>query len=844
VNRSTDTLHEALHRAAPAAAARGFDTQPCESEPIQTPGAIQPQGALLAARADSLLVSHASANLAEILGVAAHAVLGRPLAQAIGEQACRALGDIGTGAGLAASRVHVRSGPGGALLHLQAFRCDGHVCVDIEPIPHEPPDNLPIVMVQSVLNTFQFAATGVELCELAVHGLKAVAGYGRVMAYRFGEDGHGEVIAEAREAHLEPFLGLRYPASDVPAQARQLFLRRPVGTIADARYTPVPLLVDPVLADGRPLDLTHSALRSVSPVHCEYMRNMGTAASLTVGVARGQHLWGMLVCHHEAPRRAGPALRAAAGTIGQVVSLMLSSLDESEALGRRLAQNETLRGVVEHLSGQMPLLDAFVAAQGGLLSLVGAAGAIVRLSGARVVLGRTPPAAAAEMALSRLQDLAQGEVLATDELGRRLPELAGFTQDGSGALWLPLAPGSDDAILWFRPELARTVAWGGDPAAHGRVDPVTARISPRASFAAWQETERGRSAPWTETDLSLALELRAAVQAEVAQRTKTALMESEARLGLLAEHSGVVVALSDLDGVRTYVSPAAERVLGWRPEELLGRAAQEFVHPDDRQALSIANQVLQGERGESSATYRFWRPDGSWLWVDGHARLRARSDGKSPKDYVVVLRDATERKADEAKLLDALDRMELMAATDGLTGLANRRHLDIAGEREWRRCARERQPISVLLIDADRFKLFNDRYGHLAGDDCLRAIAARLTTAALRPGDVIARYGGEEFVVLLPFTGREGARCVATRICRLVHDLGLVHAGNAGLGVVTVSIGTATAWPGDPNSDLSSAVALLSAADAALYRAKASGRNQVKGDGDAPAHGRTDPPLA
>jgi PAS domain S-box-containing protein len=127
----------------------------------------------------------------------------------------------------------------------------------------------------------------------------------------------------------------------------------------------------------------------------------------------------------------------------------------------------------------------------------------------------------------------------------------------------------------------------------------------------------------------------------VAQRTKAALLESEAGLGLLAEHSGVVVTLSNLDGIRTYVSPAAERVLGWAPKELIGRAAQEFVHPDDQPALRAATQALQGERGESSATYRFRRPDGSWLWVDGYARLRPRPDGGRPSDYVVVLRDAT-----------------------------------------------------------------------------------------------------------------------------------------------------------------------------------------------------------
>jgi diguanylate cyclase (GGDEF)-like protein/PAS domain S-box-containing protein len=416
----------------------------------------------------------------------------------------------------------------------------------------------------------------------------------------------------------------------------------------------------------------------------------------------------------------------------------------------------------------------------------------------------------------------------------RYPELADCTNEGSGALLLPLASGSDDAILWFRPELSRTIAWGGNPAEHATADLVTGRISPRASFAAWKETVSGRSAPWSDADLALVRELRRAIEVEAAKRTKAALQESEARYWLLAEHSGVVVALNAIDGTRLYVSPAAERVLGWRAEDMIGHRAIEFVHPDDQQAFRDAHALLTTGAGESSACYRYRRPDGSWLWVDGHARLRACADGEVPKEYVVVLRDATERKAVEFKLMEALELTERMAATDGLTGLANRRHLDIVAEREWRRCARERLPLSMALLDADRFKRFNDCYGHIAGDECLRAIASQLDAVARRPADLAARYGGEEFLLLMPNTGPDGASQVARELCRLVHGLGIVHEENAPGGVMTVSIGVATAWPGDPAGEFGSVDALLSAADAALYRAKSSGRNQVVGRPCAP----------
>jgi len=285
------------------------------------------------------------------------------------------------------------------------------------------------------------------------------------------------------------------------------------------------------------------------------------------------------------------------------------------------------------------------------------------------------------------------------------------------------------------------------------------------------------------------------------------------------------VILSDVDGPRRYVSPAAERVLGWRPEELVGRRAIEFVHPEDVQGVLASQAAMRAGASEDTVCYRHRRPDNSWLWVEVCVRKYAKGDG--PGQYVVVLRDATERKAAERALTEALAHTQQMAATDGLTGLANRRQFDHAAQQEWWRCAREHLPLSVLLLDADRFKQFNDCYGHVAGDACLRAIAAQLETAARRPGDLPARYGGEEFVLLMPNTDQFGALRVAERLCGLVRDLRLPHAGNGAEGIMTVSIGGATAIPGDPADGLDGVERLLSAADTAMYQAKDDGRNRV-----------------
>ena len=498
----------------PAAA----DASLCEREPIHIPGAIQPHGAVLATMAGGRLVTHASANLAAILGRSAGDALGRPLEDVIGKAACQALEGC-AGPGMALSKVHTSPGPNGGDLRLHAHRSGRHICIDIEPICPSPGLAAPLAMAQSVLETFWYAATCADLCDLAVRGLKSISGYDRVMAYRFGEDGHGEVIAEACAERLEPYLGLHYPATDVPPQARRIYLRQSVGAIADSNYKPVPLLVDPALADATALDLTYSPFRSVSPCHVEFMRNMGTAASLTIGLAQGPDLWGMLVCHHGTPRIAGPELRAVAEMVGQVVSLLLASLSENEVYAQRFERIATLRALVDRLAAPEPLADAFAAAEEDLLYLVEATGAVVRLSGASLCLGRTPALPVAEHALAVLQSEAGGRVLAVDDLGLRHPELADCTSEASGALLLPLAQDTDDAILWFRPELSRTVTWGGNPAENA-VDPVTARMFPRVSFAAWKEIVKGHSAPWAAADLALARELRSAVQTEIAHRNK------------------------------------------------------------------------------------------------------------------------------------------------------------------------------------------------------------------------------------------------------------------------------------------------------------------------------------
>lgn len=315
--------------------------------------------------------------------------------------------------------------------------------------------------------------------------------------------------------------------------------------------------------------------------------------------------------------------------------------------------------------------------------------------------------------------------------------------------------------------------------------------------------------------LLLRRELARRRAAEVAAR------ESEAGFRLLAENTSDMVSRIGPDGILRYVSPAARRILGRAPEELVGQAVQAEAHPEDQQAMANAMAVLRsGQADEATVTYRAQRADGVQIWLESTLRTVIAPANGMPDGAVAVSRDVTERKAFEAELAR-------LASLDGLTGVANRRAFDEALGREWQRCARAAVPISLLLVDVDRFKAFNDHYGHQHGDECLRVVAATVGAIIRHASDLVARYGGEEFAVLLPDTDAMAAEAVAERLRAEVEALGLAHDG-CGLShaVVTVSVGGATLQP-DTRCAAHGPGQLIEAADRALYQAKRSGRNRV-----------------
>ena len=615
----------------------------CEREQIHLAGSIQPHGALLLLREPELLIVQTSANASRFVGVS-DSLIGLRLSE-LG-------GDI-------ADRFRVfREEP----LHSipMAFRCRvGPAAVEHDALAHRPPGGgliLELERAGAPLELSDSVAVGLDaivgapslrsLCEDTAKTVKTICGYDRVMVYRFDDDGHGEVFAEEREPELEAFLGNRYPASDIPQIARGLYMRNRVRILVDVGYEPVGLTPRRSPITGQDLDMSLCALRSMSPIHIQYLKNMGVGATLVVSLVVGGKLWGLISCHHYQPRFVQSEVRSVCELLAEAVATRIAALEsfmqsQAELSVRRLEQR-----VIEAISSEGDWRGALFDGSNSILQPLGAGGAALLFDGQILTTGETPGTPELRELGRWLDGQPAAPVIATSALGVDAPRFSLLTEVASGMLAASISNIPGEYLLWFRPERIRTVTWGGNPFKPVVVGDDPRDLSPRRSFSQWHQLMEGSCEPWTAADLTAGRLIGATIGDLILQFRSVQMLVLQDQLDQVRRHvqvSDPPVIVADADGRILLVNEAFEA--------LMPQVHRHLEWLDD--LAPLFSEPAEGRRrlGELVAHRRVWR---------GEVQLETRSATSQPmlvradpvyaapdrlRGFVVLFTDNTERKA-------------------------------------------------------------------------------------------------------------------------------------------------------------------------------------------------------
>jgi chemotaxis family two-component system sensor kinase Cph1 len=482
----------------------------CDREPIHIPGAAQPYGFVLCLDAATKLIVQVSDNVEAHLGISADQLLDKGLERLLGPTYMAEVQGIWPTLTEAAKLLGVRLDyiKGQPFFKLILHRYDGLLWVEGEPVAEAEVSAFDLPALNHTLTQMLSATTVLEFCQAAVEQVREITGFARVGMYRFAADESGEMVAEAKRADLDPLLGLHYPASDIPQQARAMYLKNWLRFIPDIEYLPAPLVPVRNPATGRPPDMTYSVLRSVSPIHIQYLRNMGVAATMTISIIQNGRLWGMLMCHHDSPRLVSYELRELCLFIGKTFSALLATKEQVESHAYQLRVQQAQARLFEQMGSEADFLAGLHQRATTLLDAFDCAGAAILFEGEYITLGNTPTETQVRELVTWLQANAPQDVFHTDSYARLNPAGRTIRATASGILAIALAQEAGDYILWFRPEVLQTVTWAGKHEKMEQMEDGQLFISPRQSFAAWSQEVENTAAPWRPLEIEAATELR------------------------------------------------------------------------------------------------------------------------------------------------------------------------------------------------------------------------------------------------------------------------------------------------------------------------------------------------
>jgi light-regulated signal transduction histidine kinase (bacteriophytochrome) len=474
------------------------DLDACAREPIHVPAAIQPHGALIVLPAENFQVRQASRNADLFFGEDVFAGAPAPAVLVPVREALTTWFDSSA----PAFQTVIADGR----LSLTAHRSGQAMVVEVERTPVEPLRDLFSRMRSfvEILSTHRDMMGALDATSAFIRDL---TGFDRVLAYRFDPEWNGQVVAEAGNGRLPSYLDLRFPASDIPAQARALYGTNRLRIIADVDYEPVP--IEPATDQhGQALDLSLSQLRSVSPVHLEYMRNMGTASSMSVSIMVEGKLWGLISCHSAAAHMVPVTIRDACDFAVQSLAMRISAQVQGEDAASRVELARISARLLGAMTAEPSWIDALVGHKDELLAQVDATGAAIVTEDRYLAVGDTPAEEQVRAVVKWLSAHGEQDLVSTSTLPQELPAAEGFAAKASGIIALRISELHPSWLIWFRPEVIRTVQWGGNP--HKSVQEA-GRIHPRKSFDAWREQVVLQAVPWTGAQLAAARDLRNAI---------------------------------------------------------------------------------------------------------------------------------------------------------------------------------------------------------------------------------------------------------------------------------------------------------------------------------------------
>ena len=504
---------------------KNVDLENCDREQIQFSNAVQPHAVMLVVNVKSHAVFQVSANAGELGCGEPDSLIGRNLSDLFPPQDYSRFTAAVAKITQPAPPLHLYSSElNGQFRDVFAHRNSECLIIELERQgPHlDVPQRQLYAELRSGIAQLNASTSLIGLLDQVVNIIARCTGFERVMAYRFQTDGSGEVVAEAVHEGLECYLGLHYPAADIPKPARRLFSLTWLRHLPDVNYQPIPVLpeINPVAEDF--VDLSFAFSRSVSVMYTEYLRNMGVHATMVLTLFKGGKLWGLISCmQHSGPRHLNIEVRAICEMLAQTSSLLMSAKEDTEFSQYRESLTNSLENLVHRLALQPSTLDALTDdPELNILTAMDASGAAVFLGEEIRLLGQTPSQSSIQAIVAKIAPLVQ-PIWSSDLLSRECEMDEETASRASGVLATRIGRFETDLVLWFRPEYRQTVNWAGDPSrlvvrAPGR----EARLNPNGSFDLWRTEVRGRSKPWLDCELDFASRLGRAILEVVVERSR------------------------------------------------------------------------------------------------------------------------------------------------------------------------------------------------------------------------------------------------------------------------------------------------------------------------------------